>query len=86
MCKKFFLYKIKKKIDVPIHEDIVVAIGIIVKPILRKKSTLIKIFNTTITKTVEAVTNINCAIPDNLEILTELFCNLFCIFNNLKVS
>ena len=42
----FFLSKINKNIALN-QEDIVVAIGIIIKPISLKKITLIKIFNKT---------------------------------------
>ena len=44
--KFFFLSKINKNIALN-QEDIVVAIGIIIKPISLKKITLIKIFNKT---------------------------------------
>ena len=44
--KFFFLSKINKNIALN-QEDIVVAIGIIIKPISLKKVTLIKIFNKT---------------------------------------
>ena len=62
----FFLSKINKNIALN-QEDIVVAIGIIIKPISLKKVTLIKIFNKTEIREIQKGLLVLCLAKKNVE-------------------